>query len=123
MRRYYDAHHAMIQRIVPPDNLCVLRLGDGWEPLVSGSYRCCISTTVSHLADEKNTSADFWIKMCLELASHTKTTPRRCIWRGNTSGGVLPRQLRSEPCLGPLLESPSFVALGNCFEQYAACIT
>ncbi|KAI7777645.1 hypothetical protein LA080_003206 [Diaporthe eres] len=33
LRRYYDEHYATIQKMVPPDRLCVMRLGDGWEPL------------------------------------------------------------------------------------------
>lgn len=35
LRRYYDEHYERIQKLVPPDRLCVMRLGDGWEPLVS----------------------------------------------------------------------------------------
>ncbi|KAH8777319.1 hypothetical protein F5883DRAFT_409201 [Diaporthe sp. PMI_573] len=33
LRRFYDEHCATIQSMVPPDRLCVMRLGDGWEPL------------------------------------------------------------------------------------------
>lgn len=42
LRRHYDEHYATVQRMVPPDRLCVMRLGDGWEPLVSRSYTVCI---------------------------------------------------------------------------------
>lgn len=36
LRKFYDEHYATVQAMVPPDRLCVMRLGDGWEPLVSG---------------------------------------------------------------------------------------
>lgn len=36
LRKFYDEHYATVQAMVPPDSLCVMRLGDGWEPLVSG---------------------------------------------------------------------------------------
>ena len=42
LRRFYDEHCATIQSMVPPDRLCVIRLGDGWEPLVSGPCRRCL---------------------------------------------------------------------------------
>jgi hypothetical protein len=32
-RRLYDEHHAMIRRIVPPENLLEYNLSDGWGPL------------------------------------------------------------------------------------------
>jgi hypothetical protein len=38
LRRFYDNHCATVRAMVPPDRLCVMRLGDGWEPLVSGPY-------------------------------------------------------------------------------------
>ncbi|KAG8162116.1 hypothetical protein KVR01_007881 [Diaporthe batatas] len=36
LRKFYDQHYVKIQSTVPPERLCVMRLGDGWEPLVSG---------------------------------------------------------------------------------------
>lgn len=39
LRRFYDEHYATIHSMVPPDRLCVMRLGDGWEPLVSEPCR------------------------------------------------------------------------------------
>lgn len=36
LRRFYDEHCAKIQKLVPPDRLCIMRLGDGWDPLVRG---------------------------------------------------------------------------------------
>lgn len=50
LRRFYDEHCAKIQKVVPPDRLCVMRLGDGWEPLVSNPYGICHSIPVSNIA-------------------------------------------------------------------------
>ncbi|CAM1504580.1 Fc.00g021710.m01.CDS01 [Cosmosporella sp. VM-42] len=32
-RAAYDRHHAVIREMVPPENLLVYRMGEGWEPL------------------------------------------------------------------------------------------
>lgn len=32
-REAYDRHHRVIQEMVPPENLLIYRMGDGWEPL------------------------------------------------------------------------------------------
>lgn len=46
LRRYYDEHFATVQKMVPPDRLCLIRLGDGWEPLVS-DHRLVLSFNFS----------------------------------------------------------------------------
>lgn len=51
LRKFYDEHYATVQAMVPPDRLCVMRLGDGWEPLVSGLCLCCLHSPMSNLAD------------------------------------------------------------------------
>lgn len=50
LRRFYDEHYAKIQKVVPPDRLCVMRLGDGWEPLVSDPNGCSNPIPVSNIA-------------------------------------------------------------------------
>lgn len=52
LRRYYDEHYATIKKMVPPDRLCVMRLGDGWEPLVSDPCSCCLPISVPSPADD-----------------------------------------------------------------------
>lgn len=50
LRRFYDEHCAKIQKMVPPDRLCIMRLGDGWEPLVRAPCERRLPITSSNFA-------------------------------------------------------------------------
>lgn len=50
LRRFYDEHCAKIQKTVPPDRLCIMRLGDGWEPLVRDPCGGRLPVPVSNFA-------------------------------------------------------------------------
>ena len=48
VRKYYDENCATVQKLVLPDRLYVMRLGDGWEPLVSAPGWCYLPISVTN---------------------------------------------------------------------------
>lgn len=87
LRRFYDEHCAKIQKMVPPDRLCIMRLGDGWEPLVrdhAGDFFLSRFRVVLLIFR----SVVSWVKTCHRLTSHTRMTLKRCIWGGSISDGA-----------------------------------